>query len=153
MVLNWVNFCFKNLVWGIHRTVTKLYSGSKKLHSTVLGIFTQFGESCLWLVESKDSSPVDEEEIKVKMDDGVNTSLASEGTDHYLWELSLGPWNKWIIVRRTVRIMFGERAVRPIKNGLLGEAQSCRTTIRNEVSLLPWETNPVRDLASAATGV
>ena len=25
------------------------------------------------------SSPVDEEEIKIKMDDGVDTSLASEG--------------------------------------------------------------------------
>ena len=27
------------------------------------------------------SSPADEEEIKIKMDDGVDTSLASEGTD------------------------------------------------------------------------
>ena len=31
---------------------------------------------------------MDEEEIKIKMDDGVDTSLASEGTDLFveLWE-------------------------------------------------------------------
>ena len=34
------------------------------------------------------SFPVDEEEIKIKMDDGVDTSLASEGIYLfvYLWE-------------------------------------------------------------------
>ena len=34
------------------------------------------------------SSPADEEEIKIKMDDGVDTSLASEGIDLLvdLWE-------------------------------------------------------------------
>ena len=34
------------------------------------------------------SSPVDEEEIKIKMEDGVNISLASEGTALFvdLWE-------------------------------------------------------------------
>ena len=34
------------------------------------------------------SSPVDEEEIKTKMDDDVDTSLASEGTDLFvdLWK-------------------------------------------------------------------
>ena len=34
------------------------------------------------------SSPVDEEEIKIKMDDGVDTSLAPEGIDLLvdLWE-------------------------------------------------------------------
>ena len=35
-----------------------------------------------------ESSSVDEEEIKIKMDDGVNTSLASVGIDLFvdLWE-------------------------------------------------------------------
>ena len=35
-----------------------------------------------------ESSPVDEEEIKIKMDDGVDNSLASEGIDIFvdLWE-------------------------------------------------------------------
>ena len=47
----------------------------------VLGIFTQFSEHCLWLDESEESSPVDEEEITIKIDDHVDTSLASEGTD------------------------------------------------------------------------
>ena len=39
------------------------------------GIFAEFDEPCLWLVESKESSPVDEEEIKIKIDDGVDTLL------------------------------------------------------------------------------
>ena len=30
------------------------------------------------------SSPVDEEEIKIKMDDRVDTSFASEGTDLFV---------------------------------------------------------------------
>ena len=47
MVLNWANFLFANLVRGIRRTVTK--------HD--------------WL--EAESSPVDEEEIKIKMDDGL----------------------------------------------------------------------------------
>ena len=60
----------------------------------VPGIFAQFGESCLRLVESKESSPVDEEEIKIKMDNGVN-SLASEGTDLFidLWERKPCHWD------------------------------------------------------------
>ena len=35
-----------------------------------------------------ESSPVNKEEIKIKMDDRVDTSLASEGTDRFvdLWE-------------------------------------------------------------------
>ena len=47
--------------------------GPKSFIQHVLGIFTQFSKPCLWLVESKESSPVDEEEIK--MDEGVDTSL------------------------------------------------------------------------------
>ena len=62
-----------NLVWG-----------PKSFAQHVLGIFAQFSESCLRLVESKESSPVDEEEIKIKMDDSVNTSLALEGSDIFV---------------------------------------------------------------------
>ena len=65
---------------GFRRSATKLYLGSKKL----LGIFAQFDEHCLWLVESKESSPVDKEEIKIKMGDRVDTSLASEGIDLFV---------------------------------------------------------------------
>ena len=55
--------------------------GPKSFAQHVLGIITQFGEPCLWLTESTESSPVGEVEIKIKMDDGVVTSLASEGVD------------------------------------------------------------------------
>ena len=43
------------------------------------------------MVESKESSPVDEEERKIKMDDGVSTSFASEGIDLFvaLWRRRL----------------------------------------------------------------
>ena len=46
-----------------------LVRGPKSFAHHVLGIFAQFGESCLGLVESKECSPVDEEEIKIKMDE------------------------------------------------------------------------------------
>ena len=51
-------------------------------------MFPQFGEPCLRLAESKESSPVDEEEIKIKMDDGVDTSLSWGNIDLFvdLWE-------------------------------------------------------------------
>ena len=47
------------------------------------------------LVENKERSPVGEEERKRKMDDGVDTSLASEGTDLFvdLWEGQLCLWD------------------------------------------------------------
>ena len=58
-------------------------------------LFAQFSKSCTWLVESKDSSLVDEEEIKIKMDDSVNTSLSSEGTDLFVdfWEAQPCLWD------------------------------------------------------------
>ena len=58
----------------------------------VLGMFTQFGKPCLGLVEIKESSFVDEEEIKI---DGVDTSLASEGIDLFvdLWEAQPCLWD------------------------------------------------------------
>ena len=48
------------------------------------------------LVESKESSPVDEEEIKIKMDDGVGTSLASEENGLFvdLWEAQPFLWDR-----------------------------------------------------------
>jgi len=47
------------------------------------------------LAESKESSPVDEEERQRKMDDGVDTSLASEETDIFfdLWEVQPCLWD------------------------------------------------------------
>ena len=47
------------------------------------------------MIESKESSPVDEEEIKIKMDDGVDSSLASEGIDLFvdLWEAQSCLWD------------------------------------------------------------
>ena len=83
MVLNWVNFWFTNLVWGVHQTVMKLCLGPKIFAQHVPGIFAQFAESCLWMVDSKESSSVDEEERKGKMDDGIDTSLALE--ENYLF--------------------------------------------------------------------
>ena len=104
--LNWRNLCFANLVRGVRRTGKKFgkvssfligrtftsrtffgqfderrWSYARVPKRFALGIFTQFGEPCLWLAESKESSPVGEEEIKIKMDEGVDTSLTSEGTD------------------------------------------------------------------------
>ena len=68
-------------------TATKLYSGSQKLRST-----------CSGMVKSKDSSPVDEE--KIKMDDAVNTSFALEGIALFvvLWEAQPCFWNQNDIV-------------------------------------------------------
>ena len=66
----------------------------KKLHSTCSGNIPQFSTPCLCLAESKESSPVDGEERKRKMDDDVHTSLASEGTDLFVVggaALPLGP--------------------------------------------------------------
>ena len=52
------------------------------------------------MVKSKDSSPVDEEEIKIKMDDAVNTSFALEGIALFvdLWEAQPCFWNQNDIV-------------------------------------------------------
>ena len=37
IVGSWANFCFANIAGGIRRTVTKIYSGSKKIRSTCSG--------------------------------------------------------------------------------------------------------------------
>ena len=70
MVHNWANICSENLVGSIRRTATKLYSGSKKLRSTCSGNIRPVRRT-LPLIDSEQSSPVDEEEIKIKMDGGV----------------------------------------------------------------------------------
>ena len=69
--------------------------GPKSIAQHVQGIFAQFGEPCLWLNESKERPPVDQEDIKIKMDDGVDTSLASEGFDLFvdLWEAPPRLWD------------------------------------------------------------
>ena len=63
---------------GIRQTATKLYSGSKNFRSACS---TNIRPVRLQLVESKESSLVEEEEIKNKMNDDVDTSLASEEID------------------------------------------------------------------------
>ena len=67
-VLDWANFCFANVMnFGVFDKLRWSYvRGPKSFAQHVLGIFSQFGEPCFWLVESKESSPVDEEEIKNK---------------------------------------------------------------------------------------
>ena len=49
---------------------SKLYSGSKKLRSTCSGNIRPIRRS-LPLIGREQSTPMDEEEIKIKMDDGV----------------------------------------------------------------------------------
>ena len=63
-----------------------MFGVQKSFAQHVLGIFAQFNEPYIRFAESKEISPVDEEEIK--MDDGVGSSLASEGIDLYV-DLSL----------------------------------------------------------------
>ena len=77
--------CFTNLVWGIRQTATKLCLGSKKLHSTCSGNIHPVRQTLPLIGESKDSSPADEQEIKIKMDDGVDTSLASAEIDLFVY--------------------------------------------------------------------
>ena len=61
---------FVNLVGSIHWTAMKLYSGSKKLHSTCSENIRPIWRT-LPLIGWEQSFPVDEEEIKIKMADSV----------------------------------------------------------------------------------
>ena len=45
---------------------------------------THFKLACFSLVESKESTPVEAEEIKIKMDDGVDSSLDPEGIELFV---------------------------------------------------------------------
>ena len=78
-----MKFCFANLVWGIRQTATKLCLGSKELHSTCSGNIHPVRQT-LPLIGRAKSSLVDEEEIKIKMDDSVDTSLASAEIDLFV---------------------------------------------------------------------
>ena len=76
LVLNWANFCFANLVGSIRRTAMKLYSGSKKFHSTCSGNIRPV-QWTLPLIGWEQSSHVDEEERKIQMDDASVSILHS----------------------------------------------------------------------------
>ena len=65
-----------NLVGSIRRTSTKLYSGSKKLRSTCSGNIHPIRRT-LPLIGWEQSSPVDEEERRVQMDDASVSILHS----------------------------------------------------------------------------
>ena len=84
-VLNWANSYFTNLLRGFRRTATKLYSGSKTLRSTCSGNCSPSSwnlashwlravRALLWMRKKGVES-------KCQMDDGVNISLATEGSD------------------------------------------------------------------------
>ena len=62
----------------VRRTATKLYSGSKKLRSTCSGNIRPIRRT-LPLIGREQSSHVDEEEIKIKMDDGVSRFFSRFG--------------------------------------------------------------------------
>ena len=74
--LSKAQFCFANLVEVFDELRRSYVQGPKSFNQHALGMFPQFGEPCFRLAESKESSPVDEEEIKIKIDDGVDTSLS-----------------------------------------------------------------------------
>ena len=109
-IVYWANFCFANLLGSIRWTATKLYSGSKNLRSTCSGNIRPI-RRILPLTGWDQSSPVDEAEIKIKMDDGVARFFT-----------------KRIIVRRTVRSMFGEQTFAQLRTGF--RFVSRRTSVR-----------------------
>ena len=79
MVLNWANFRIANLVWGYSSNCDEAVFGVQKAS---LNMFWEYSPSSANIASGwrrAKTSPVDEEEIKIKMDDGVDTSLASEG--------------------------------------------------------------------------
>ena len=78
-VLNWANVVFVELRRSYIR-------GPKSFAQHVLGIFAQFGEHCLWLRAKRALLWMRKKglEIKIKMDDGADISLASEGTDPFV---------------------------------------------------------------------
>ena len=74
---------FTNLVRSIRRTATKLYSGSKMLCSTCSGNIRRTLPPIGW----EQSSPVDEEEIKIKMDDSVARFFTCFGGNLFIFWL------------------------------------------------------------------
>ena len=115
-VLNWVNLCFTNLVWSVQWTWKRCGKLSlfligqtftswtcfgqfdklpwsyvlcpKSFAEHALGIFAQFGEPCLWLVLRVKRALLWMRQKGLKIDDDVNISLVSEGTDLFvdLWD-------------------------------------------------------------------
>ena len=223
MFLNWADFCFANLVWGIWRTATKQCSGFKMLRSAYSGNIRPVGRTlppigweqreltCGWgwtgkkkrkekwmtvsilhslwreftylltcgrrsLVSGAHNDIVVRwitlwRTIKVYinltltciLDHAVcSASAASSGRSLHLIISQLrtkhsssncpnhvrrtkSTIKKRIIVRRTVRSMFGEQTVRPIKNGLKADNS------RHGSSCLPHKLNvcesPYADLS------
>ena len=89
------NVCFVNIAGGLHRTVTKIYSGSKKICSTCSEYLPYLMNLASdWL--RAESSPVDEKEKK-KMDDGITRYFTHFRGNLFIWwlvggtALSLGP--------------------------------------------------------------
>ena len=79
-VLNWANVCFADLASNCDEAIF----GVRK---AFLNMFWECSPSSAniasdWL--RAESSPVNEEEIKIKLDDRVDTSLASEGIDLFV---------------------------------------------------------------------
>ena len=113
-VLNWTKICFTNIVRLICRTLANIaglrepsLGISSNCDEAIFGVqkasFSMFWEYSAssaniapdWLRAERESSPVDEEEIKIKMDDRVDTSLASEGIVLFvdLWEVQPCLWD------------------------------------------------------------
>ena len=135
-VFNWANICFANLVRAFGRTATKLCSVPKSFAQHFLGI-AQFGEPCLWLAESKESSPVDERENKKKekkqTDDvvgGVALSLGPRMIQQLL-ELHCEGWLKYtdltlayILDHAVFCLKFGPKFAPHYNHGLWEEGES-----------------------------
>ena len=76
MVLNWANFssdCSDEAIFGVQKASLNMFWEYSSSSANIASV---------WL--RAESSPVNEEEIKIKMDDGVDTSLASEGIDLFV---------------------------------------------------------------------
>ena len=80
---------FANLFGSIRRIATKLYSGSKKCHSTCSGNIHPIWWT-LPLIGWEQNSPVDEEEIKIKMDDGIARFFTCFGGIFFFYLLTCG---------------------------------------------------------------
>ena len=86
LVLNWANFCFANIVWSICRTVFGVQKAS-------VNMFWEYSPCSMNLVSDwlrAESSPVDKEEIKIKMDDGVGRYFTRFGGNYLFYLLTCG---------------------------------------------------------------
>ena len=92
-VLNRANFYFMNLLQTVQQTVTRLKSF--RVQKASLNMLWEYSPSLANPASDWLRPPVDEEEIKIKMDDSVDISLASKGTDLFadLWKAQPGLWD------------------------------------------------------------